>query len=251
MSRPRRGIFPSCSHHVVLKGIDSMDIFQCDRDYNVFLKKLCIACKKYKVELEGYCLMTNHVHLILRPIDECLSSCVQHFAGMYAKYFNEMQGRHGALYKGRYYSTVVQSVIYTIRVLRYVHLNPVKAGMVSAPEEYPWSSCNAFHKNYEVSGLNKEKILEYFGSNCDGNCDSNRFEAVAKLIDYTGQFIGTQEIQEIEDAIARGVFGDQMFQEQVKPELKYRSNLFLPTRKSSDEAIDFVCTHFNVDFEEL
>ena len=132
------------SHHVRQRGNNRCDIFRTADDYELFLHALVDGCTRFNVSIDGYVLMTNHVHLVLTPASpEGISATMQAVGRRYVLYFNQEYGRTGGLYEGRYRAVVVDSEDYWYTCLRYIELNPVRAGMVTAPGEYKWSSYRA------------------------------------------------------------------------------------------------------------
>lgn len=118
-----------------------MACFHREGDRLVYLALLREAAAKSACAVHAYCLMTNHVHLLVTPSDEATCATMMHaVAQRYAQYFNGAAGRTGALWEGRFRSCLVESARYVLSCYRYIELNPVRAGMVSSPEAYPWSS---------------------------------------------------------------------------------------------------------------
>jgi putative transposase len=145
MARLARLYVPGCSHHVIQRGNNRTDCFLAEADYLRYLTYLDAAAENNKVRIHAYVLMTNHAHLLLTPSDP--PSCgkmMQSLGRQYVAYFNRKYQRTGTLWEGRYKSTLVDSDNYFFTVCRYIELNPVRAGMVSAPGDYRWSS---YHGN--------------------------------------------------------------------------------------------------------
>lgn len=131
-------------HHIMIRGNNRQQIF-FSRDYfDHFLEILTAAIGKYKYKVVVYCLMTNHVHLVLHGLESLLPDVMQNICYRYARWVNTQLGRVGHLFQGRYRSILVQDDSYLLNLCRYVHLNPVVAKMVDSPESYYWSS----HHNY-------------------------------------------------------------------------------------------------------
>jgi len=149
MARLKRLYFKNVSQHIIQRGNDRQACFYDEVDYTVYLDKLKDASKQYKVKVHAYVLMTNHVHLFVTPSDEMsISRMMQSIGRYYVRYINQTYQRTGTLWEGRYKSTLVDSEHYHLVVSRYIELNPVRAGMVAHPAEYPWSS-------YHGNGLGK------------------------------------------------------------------------------------------------
>ncbi len=177
MARHPRLILPGVALHIYQRGNDRKATFREDSDRLVYLSNLGELCKRWECALHAYCLMTNHVHLLLTPADEDGPACVMRDLGRrYVRYFNERHGRTGSLWEGRFYSCLLDSARYVLGCQRYIDLNPVRAGMVSSPGGYRWSS---YAGN---SGARKDSLLtphaEYLAMSSD---ESMRHAAYAAL----------------------------------------------------------------------
>jgi REP element-mobilizing transposase RayT len=127
-------------YHIMVRGIDRQDIFLDDSDREKFLQILC-ECKKLSgFQLYAYCLMTNHIHLLIKEGEETVSQLMRRLGTRYVQYFNWKYQRTGHLFQDRFKSEVVADDTYFLTVLRYIHQNPKQAGMVQHPAEYDWSS---------------------------------------------------------------------------------------------------------------
>lgn len=141
--RPRLHI-PGVPQHVVQRGNDRQPVFFSDDDCRFYLDWLGEYADKRKIAVHAYCLMTNHVHLLLNAPDAGeLSGLMQDMGRRYVQYVNRTYRRSGGLWEGRYKASLVQSDRYLLTCMRYVELNPVQANMVIAPGEYRWSSYRA------------------------------------------------------------------------------------------------------------
>ena len=141
MSRWPRMVVPGVAVHVIQRGNHRQPVFFATGDYDKFLEDLGVAAKAYFCEIHAYALMTNHVHLLLTPkIAGAVSHMMQALGRRYVRYFNEKYRRSGTLWEGRFRSSVVGTDRYLLACSRYIELNPVRAGMVAAPGDYPYSS---------------------------------------------------------------------------------------------------------------
>jgi len=141
MARHARLILPGVALHVYQRGNDRKATFREDSDRLVYLSNLAELCRRWECALHAYCLMTNHVHLMLTPAHEHGPAAVMRDLGRrYVRYFNERHGRTGSLWEGRFYSCLLDSARYVLGCQRYIDLNPVRAGMVAAAGVYRWSS---------------------------------------------------------------------------------------------------------------
>lgn len=127
--------------HVIQRGNNRQTLFTADKDISVYAHWLAEGAEKFGVKVHGWVFMTNHVHLLLTPKREgSLSRLMQSLGRRYVGYFNYAFARTGTLFEGRFRSSLVQSDQYFLTCLRYIELNPVRAGMVKDPGDYRWSS---------------------------------------------------------------------------------------------------------------
>jgi len=141
MARQPRLVVPDIALHIVQRGVDRKDCFREDTDRLVYLTLLRDFSAATGCSIHAYCLMTNHVHLLLTPTDVSGPAKLMYRIGQcYVPYFNRRYGRTGTLWEGRFKSCLVDSARYVVGCYRYIELNPVEAGMVAAPASYPWSS---------------------------------------------------------------------------------------------------------------
>ena len=143
MARFARVVALDTPHHVTQRGNGRSVILESDVDRLVYLDLLRRHCRLYRLSLAGYCLMSNHVHLIVIPErPDSLCRALKQTHGRYAAYFNSRHASSGHVWQGRYYSCPLDEAHFWA-ALRYTELNPVRAGMVEQPQEYPWSSASA------------------------------------------------------------------------------------------------------------
>src|SRR5260370_19760894 len=144
MARAIRIQFPGAVHHITSRGNERRRIFRADADRRKFLELLAEAVSRFAWSLTGWVLMSNHFHLVLEtPEHLTLSEGMQWLNGTYADWFNRKYKRVGHLFQGRFKSFLIEKEADLLEVLRYVVLNPVRAGMVERPEAYRWSSYRA------------------------------------------------------------------------------------------------------------
>jgi putative transposase len=135
---------PDIPVHVVVRGHNHQAIVARSHDYSVFIESLAQAIERYSIKLHAWVLMTNHLHVLLTaPVADSLPRTMQYLGARYGRYFNTRTKRTGALWDGRYRPSPVSTERYLLACYRYIELNPVRAGMVDNPEEYPWSSYHA------------------------------------------------------------------------------------------------------------
>jgi putative transposase len=156
MPRPSRLILPGVAVHVIQRGNNRVACFTHDNDYLMYLAHLRQLSEKYDCAVHAYCLMTNHVHLLLTP--QAAGACtglMRDLGQRYVQYFNYRHERTGTLWEGRFRSCIAESALYVLGCYRYIELNPVRAGMVDHPTGYLWSS-------YAVnSGLRSDPLVSH------------------------------------------------------------------------------------------
>ena len=131
-------------YHVIQRGVNGSAIFRRSTDQAFFRDRLAIALDRYRCQLHAYVLMTNHVHFLITPSEpSSIARLIQSVSRHYVPWFNKNTGRTGALWGGRYRAALIDSDQYMLACYRYIELNPVRAGMVSDPSEYQWSSYQA------------------------------------------------------------------------------------------------------------
>jgi REP-associated tyrosine transposase len=153
MPRKPRFFIPGLAAHVVQRGNNRQAVFFEEADYKVYLSLLNEARDRFSCAIHAYVLMTNHVHLLSTPTEKTsVSKMMQYVGRHYVPYMNRKYARTGTLWEGRFKATIIETSTYLLSCYRYIELNPVRAGMVQHPGEYPWSS---FRKN----GLQLEDSL--------------------------------------------------------------------------------------------
>lgn len=157
--------------HIMLRGINKQTIFEDDEDRVRFLETINRFKTISKYKIYAYCLMDNHAHLLLQETDEVLSEAIKRICSSYVYWYNCKYERCGHLFQERYKSEVVEDDAYLLTVLRYIHQNPLKAGITKSVQRYKWSSYNDYINNHTITDTNfilklfstdKEKALELF-----------------------------------------------------------------------------------------
>lgn len=153
MPRTARVVIAGCAHHVTQRGSDGRDVFEVDEDREVFLAQLREACQRFELTIEGYCLMSNHVHLIATPHEEAsLALALKRTNQLYAQYVNRVHGRSGHLWQDRFFSCTLSDAHFW-KALAYVERNPVRAKLCRKPWRWIWSSAAAHCGAPDGSGL--------------------------------------------------------------------------------------------------
>jgi len=165
VARPLRILIPGGWYHVMNRGLERRTVFATAADIARFLDLLADASRRFAVEVHAYCLMGNHYHLLLRTPEPNLPDVMRHVDGLYTQRFNRARDRDGPLFRGRYHSVMVQADRHLLCAARYIHLNPVVAGVVRLPEDWPHSSYRAYIAEVDAPRwLQTSTILGWFGS---------------------------------------------------------------------------------------
>lgn len=145
MSRPPRVLSSTGLYHVIFRGINHLNIFEEDEDYQKMLKIIASLKESDCIEIYAYCLMTNHVHLFLKEKETGDIKKVMHrLLTTYVGWFNRKYQRNGSLIGNRYKSEPIENEKYYFALVRYIHQNPVRAQICKMPHEYKWSSYNDY-----------------------------------------------------------------------------------------------------------
>lgn len=140
MARPLRLAYENALYHVINRGHRREAIFTDDKDREEFLGRLAVAQVRFNLVVHGYCLMGNHYHLLVGTPDANLSRAMHTLNSSYASWYRARHQLVGSLFQGRFKSVLVEEERYLAEVSAYIHLNPVRAGLVNSPEEWKWSS---------------------------------------------------------------------------------------------------------------
>ncbi len=164
MSRSARKLSLSKIYHIMCKGIDGQDIFYDSQDKSNYLKKIENLKDSFSCKIFAYCLMSNHVHLVMQIEDTDLSRFMQSLNIRYTSYFNKKYNRSGHFFQDRFKSKCVENQKYFLDVCRYVHQNPEKAGICQT-KDYHWSSYHEYIGKEKI--VDKHILLHYFNENID------------------------------------------------------------------------------------
>ncbi len=251
MARPLRIAYAGAWYHVMNRGRRAEKIFYDNQDYRMFVDLLKESVEMWNIRISAFCLMPNHVHILLQTPDANISRSMRHINGVYTQRFNRKHGCDGQLFRGRYKSILVSADSYLLQLVRYIHRNPVKAGIANGLNNYIWSS----HKGYisiakRWNWLNKNFIFSLF--------TENRQEWVKRY----RQFISIEDDEEDEiAAVLEGkkwpsILGPQSFIDWVKGQhYALKSDEEIPDAKTldpdADLIIETVCAFYNVNRDDL
>jgi putative transposase len=217
MPRKPRFFIPGYAAHVIQRGNNRQAIFFDEADYCCYRSLLGEARDRYGCVIHAYVLMTNHTHLLVTPEDEtAISRMMQYVGRQYVPYINNKYERTGTLWEGRFRASIVDSAAYLLACYRYIELNPVRAGMVSKPWEYRWSSyhCNALGSDNRLIGAHREYIR--LGKSAD-----DRAKKYRALFEQT---ISETEVSRIRNHTQSGTpMGNRRFRDEVEEILSIRT----------------------------
>lgn len=206
------------AQHVIQRGNNRQACFANDNDIAAYAGWLHAAAQKYDVAIHAWVFMTNHVHLLATPRREgAISSMMQYLGRYYVRYFNLTYQRTGTLWEGRFHSCPVQSERYVLACQRYIELNPVRAGMVSDPADYKWSSYRA-----NGMGIGSKLILPHPSYEALGHSRLQRIRNYRKLFETE---LDKSLISDIRYATNKGlVLGTERFKAEVAALSEQRTN---------------------------
>jgi putative transposase len=163
MARARRRFAPGLVYHVIARGNHREQIFLCPRDYAAYLRRIASYARDYEIVIYAYCLMPNHVHLLIRVGGTPIWKFMQGLQQSYTQYFNLAYRTVGHLFQGRYRAITCDTDEYLASLLRYIHLNPVRAGLASRPERHPYNSHRIYLSARPTTLVDPRPILEVLG----------------------------------------------------------------------------------------
>ena len=188
ISRIARKYLENSFFHVIVQGINKEYIFQEEKYKNTYLKEINKFSKELNINIIAYCIMDNHAHFLIKTNNmENLSKLMQKVNSKYAKYYNYINDRVGYVFRDRFLSETIDNKRYFIQCIKYIHLNPVKAGIVSSSKNYKYSSYTNFlnKNNYENNELIKEILTKQeYKEICNSNyCERNFIDIEKKNIE--------------------------------------------------------------------
>jgi putative transposase len=208
MARPLRIEYPGAYYHITSRGNEQKDVFKSQRDREKFLEYLASATERYGAVIHAYCLMNNHFHLLLETSDGNLSKIMRHINGAYTTYFNIKRKRVGHLFQGRFKAILIEADEYLTELSRYIHLNPVRVGIVETPEQYQWSS----YRSYSGHSKPPEWLRTGFILDCFAN---NTADANSKYRAFVEDRQGKENESPLKSTIASSILGNAAFIDEI------------------------------------
>ena len=217
MARLPRICPPGIPQHIIQRGNNRHVCFASEQDYSAYAHWLKEYSQQFLVAIHAWVFMTNHVHLLATPgMQDSIQLMMQSLGRRYVRYFNYTYGRTGTLWEGRYKSSLVQTETWLLQCQRYIELNPVRAGMVLDPSDYPWSSyrCNGMgieselyspHDTYLKLGQTKIQRLQAYRSLFKAHVEGELLEEIRCAVNQ-GLALGNDRFKdEIETLYGRRV----------------------------------------------
>ncbi|RJQ16426.1 MAG: hypothetical protein C4560_09355 [Nitrospiraceae bacterium] len=208
MARPLRIEYPGAYYHITSRGNERKAIFKDNTDRKRFLSYLESAYLRYGAIIHVYCLMDNHYHLLLETPKGNLSKIMHHINSAYTTFYNVKHKRTGHLFQGRYRAILVHADAYAGELSRYIHLNPVRAGIADLPEKYTWSSYQYYiGKNNKPEWLATHFIQRYF--------EHNNLSVQDNYANFVSAKIFENNDNPLDRTVASTILGDNSFIEKV------------------------------------
>ena len=250
MTRSLRIEYEGAVYHVTARGNERKPIFKDGEDHKRLLQIIFQAKEKYDLKIISYVLMPNHYHLLLETPEGNLTKSMKYIQTNYAIYFNRRHKRSGHLFQGRYKAFIVEKESYLLEVSRYIHLNPLRAGMVKRLEDYEWSSYPEYMGKKKSDWIESGMILEQFGGSRD-----NREKRYREFC-YAGKGVRWEGFKE--DIYGGFILGSKGFTQKVKARMKKMKisgevplRRKLKERKSKDKIMDEVSSYYKRDRETI
>lgn len=240
MARKPRIHFPGAFYHVILRGNAGQPVFNDDADryrYYLLMQEVTV---KFGCRVHAFCCMTNHIHIALQIGTLPLSRIMQNLTLRYTTWINRKYRRTGHVFQGRYKAILLDADSYLLELVRYIHLNPVRAGMVSQPTDYLWSGHHAYLGNEELPWLTTDWVLSHFS---DGIYQTRKF-----YYEFVQSGLDECRRKEFHSGSLEGrILGDDCFADDVlRKASQHRRH-----PKSLDEIMDAVCQRFSITLDEL
>ena len=240
MARKPRIHYPSAVYHVILRGNAGTPIFFSDQDrYRLYLI-FQYAVEKFDCRIHAFCLMRNHIHLVVQTGNIPLSRIMQNISLRFTKWINYTQARTGHLFQGRYKALLIDADAYLLELVRYIHLNPVRAGIVAATDEYPWSGHGAYLGKELLPWFTTDYVLSMFSTDAE--------QARRAYDSFAQDGVGEGKRSEFYSGTCEGrILGSDSFTDEILSMVDQKCE----QEYSLSEVIATVCVHFHISEEML
>jgi len=225
---------------VILRGNAGDPIFFSDNDRYRFYLILQYAVEKFRCRIHAYCLMRNHLHLVMEVEDVPLSRIMQNISLRFTKWINYTQARTGHLFQGRYKALLVDADAYLLELVRYVHLNPLRAGAAATLTEYPWNGHRGYLGAEQIPWLTTEHVLSMFSVRKD--------QAIAAYELFVNDGLGEGRRGEFHSGSCEGrILGDDQFTDAILEKVQQK----VERQYSLEEVVRAVCAYYRLSPEQL
>jgi len=249
MSRPLRIKYPDAWYHILNRGRRKEPIFIDKKDYYQFIDLLKDTSEQWNLRVAAYCLMPNHYHLLVQTPDANISRCMRHVDGVYTQRFNRRHECDGALFRGRYKSILIDADQYLLQLVRYIHDNPLKAGLTDRIDSYLWSSHKAYLSKAEKwNWIYKDFVFSMLSKNKGGRLKNYR-----KLLSLEAQNDVSQVLDKKKWPAMMGSVDfitkvkEKFFSEKKDDEVPQSREL----APDPDQIQNIVCEYYGIDREKL
>lgn len=242
MARQTRLHVPQGLYHVLARGNDRQVLFRDAADYREYLARVRAGLLRHGIRCYAYCLMPNHVHLLLEPGVTSVGRFMQGLQGAFAQYLNRRYRRVGHRFQGRFRAILCEKDSYLLELVRYLHLNPVRAGLTRTPESWLWSSHRAYLGSpVEDMPLDRMDIL--------GQFHRDPLKARKAFARFVLEGLGMGHRQEFYEVWEQRVLGDQAFAEELLAPRREASEL--PIRVSVEQILRSVAEELGIPAERI
>ena len=235
MARKPRIHFPGAFYHVMLRGNSGQDVFFSSEDRTRFYFLLNEGVGQYGHRIHAFCLMDNHIHLLIQVADTPLAKIIHNLSFRYTRYINAKQKRTGHLFQGRYKAILIDADNYLLQLVRYIHNNPVRANISSQCDDFQWSSHNSYCGKNSIPWLTTNLVLSQF---------SNSFKTARVLyIDFVCQGVPEEQLSEFCCGSLEGrILGDDLFAEKAMEKTEEKFQIIY----TLEQIIHAVCTEYGM-----
>ena len=240
MPRKPRIFFTGAFYNVILLGNAGQNIFFEDKAQEYFCRLIKEGREKFEHRIHAFCLMANHVHLVIQVGETSLSRIIQNLSQRYTNSVNRRQKRTGHVFQGRYKAILIDAENYLLELVRYIHLNPVRAGIVKRAEDYPWTSLRAYLGKERLPWLNTDWVLAHFGT--------RKREAQKRFKDFIQEGMDEGHREEFHKGTKESrILGDDTFAEEVLAAKGEKRGW----RVTLDEILERVCDEYEIHSRDV
>jgi putative transposase len=240
MARKPRLHYPGACYHVILRGNAGQDLFFDKKDRSRFFFLLQEGIEKYHHRIHAYCLMTNHIHMAIQVGEVPLSRIMQNVSFRYTRYRNSCLKQVGHLFQGRYKALLIDADSYLLELVRYIHNNPVRAGLVKTPEEFPWSSHNVYLGDVHVPWLTTDWVLSQFAG--------QKEQAIELYRNFVQNGKGEAHRNEFYQGNYEGrILGEDYFTEEALTKAEQKQS----RRLTLEQVLQAVCEQYEISLDYL